>query len=67
MTRAPIRAGLAKTPEGSDFTSIQECIEAMPSGRNRAKPIGASKNNPQKFNPLRTRKRVNPQRVSILN
>jgi REP element-mobilizing transposase RayT len=51
----PIRAGLAKTPERSDFTSIQERIEAYAKRQNRhkAKHKQAAKQQSTKLHPLK--------------
>jgi REP element-mobilizing transposase RayT len=49
----PIRAGLAKTPEDSDFTSIQERIAAYTKHQNRGKAKQAPKQQPTKLYPFK--------------
>jgi hypothetical protein len=49
----PIRAGLAKTPEQSNFTSIQERITAYAKKQNRRKAIEESKQQPTKLHPFK--------------
>ncbi|MET0071327.1 MAG: alpha-amylase family glycosyl hydrolase [Candidatus Thiodiazotropha sp.] len=49
----PIRAGLAKSPERSDFTSIQERIEAYIEKQNRRKAKKTQKQQSTKLHPLK--------------
>jgi hypothetical protein len=49
----PIRGGLAKTPEESDFTSIQERIEAYTKQRNLRKIKQGAKQQPTKLHPIK--------------
>jgi hypothetical protein len=49
----PIRAGLAKTPEDSDFTSIQERIEAYAKRQNTSKAKQVSKQQQTKLHPFK--------------
>ncbi|MEW8528630.1 MAG: hypothetical protein AB2554_13285, partial [Candidatus Thiodiazotropha sp.] len=50
----PIRAGLAKTPERSDFTSIQERITAYAKRRNTLKAKQAPKQQSTKLHPFKS-------------
>jgi REP element-mobilizing transposase RayT len=56
----PIRAGLAKTPEQSDFTSIQERIEAYAKQQRTRKAKQASKQQPSKLYPLKRQREKDP-------
>jgi hypothetical protein len=49
----PIRAGLAKTPEDSDFTSIQERIEVSAKRQNTNKTKQVAKQQPTKLHPFK--------------
>jgi hypothetical protein len=49
----PIRAGLAETPEDSDFTSIQERIEGYAKQQNRDKVKQLPKQQPTKLYPFK--------------
>jgi hypothetical protein len=49
----PILAGLAKTLEESDFTSIQECIAAYTKQRNLRKAKQVAKQQPTKLHPFK--------------
>jgi REP element-mobilizing transposase RayT len=49
----PIRAGLAKTPEDSDYTSIQERIEAYAKRQSTSKAKQLAKQQPTKLHPFK--------------
>jgi REP element-mobilizing transposase RayT len=52
----PIRAGLAKTPEQSDFTSIQERIKAYAKQQKRRKIKQTAKEQPSTLHPFKRQK-----------
>ncbi|MEW8037535.1 MAG: alpha-amylase family glycosyl hydrolase [Candidatus Thiodiazotropha sp.] len=56
----PIRAGLAKTPEQSDFTSIQERIKAYAERQNSRKAKQSRRQQPAKLHPLKTARDTKP-------
>jgi REP element-mobilizing transposase RayT len=59
----PIRAGLAKTPEGSDFTSIQERIKAYAKRQNSRKVKQTPKHQqPTKLYPFKRPREKDPVR-----
>ncbi|MEW8026370.1 MAG: hypothetical protein AB2806_01330 [Candidatus Thiodiazotropha sp.] len=58
----PIRAGLAKTPERSDFTSIQERIEAYAKRQNRCKAKQAPKQQQTKLYPFKRPREKDPDK-----
>ena len=55
-----IRAGLAKTPEQSDFTSIQERIRAYAKRQNRHKVKQSPKQQPTTLRPFKGMKEKDP-------
>jgi hypothetical protein len=55
----PIRAGLGKTPEQSDFTSIQERIEAYAKQQKRRKTKQTAQEQPSKLHPFKRQKEKN--------
>lgn len=56
----PIRAGLAKTPEQTDFTSIQERIEAYAKRQNRCKVKQTQQRQLTKLRPFKRQKEKDP-------
>jgi hypothetical protein len=56
----PIRAGLAKTPEQSDFTSIQERIEVYVKHQNKRKAKQSPKQQPTKLRSFKRPKDTDP-------
>ena len=68
----PIRAGIAETPESSDYTSIQECVgevaEKTPSQDQVTKPTPATQPDVQTLDgePLRAEDKVQPLQQAAL-
>jgi REP element-mobilizing transposase RayT len=58
----PIRAGLAETPEDSDFTSIQEGIEVYAKQDNRDKVKQSPKQQPTKLYPFKGVREKDPDK-----
>ena len=58
----PIRAEIAKTPEDSDFTSIQERIEAYAKQQNTSKAKHGSRQQPTKLHPFKQARDKDPEK-----